>query len=156
MLFKHCLLHLLQTARLNTPCYVPLLTPSVCRSCVVIIAVWGRDGALAVVLFVTSSLLSSVCRWVLSHVCGTSEREGSAADAGYPRVKLCFSQIYLFLNLVIVCYLVKYFGSFDCKPLAGRRTVTFGVRSWARATEKFSVIYLYRELPVQNSRFVFS
>jgi hypothetical protein len=32
---------LLQTARLNTPCYVPLLTPSVCalRACVVVVAV---------------------------------------------------------------------------------------------------------------------
>ena len=41
---------LLRTARLNTPCYVPPLTPSMCRyvctlrACVVIVAVWGRDG----------------------------------------------------------------------------------------------------------------
>ncbi len=39
----------MHTVRLNTPCYVPLLTPSMCwyvcalRACVVVVAVLGRD-----------------------------------------------------------------------------------------------------------------
>ena len=42
---------MLRTAHLNTPCYVPLLTPSVClyvcaqRACVGVVAVWGRGGS---------------------------------------------------------------------------------------------------------------